>query len=100
MNRHKNRRAGKPKQKANIKKEKPMQIKQSVTNSNNHQPSTACRAKHAAMKLPIRSSVIAAFGVLAMLLPTGQAADAQGHSPSRFDLVPAADAIANCERMP
>jgi hypothetical protein len=77
-----------------------MQTKQSVTNSNTHQPSTACREKHAAMKLPIRSSVIAAFGVLAMLLPAGQAADAQGLRPSRFDLVPASDAIAGCTSMP
>jgi uncharacterized OsmC-like protein len=37
-----NQRAEKPKQKANLKQEKPMQTKQSVTNSNNHQPSTAC----------------------------------------------------------
>ena len=87
-----------------------MQTKQSV--SNNHQPSTACREKHAAMKLPIRSTVIAAFGLLSMLLLVHLAADAQGipprpepahapHlSPSRFDLVPASDAIANCESMP
>ena len=86
-----------------------MQTKQSVTNSNNHQPSTACREKHAAMKLPIRSTVIAAFGLLSMLLLVHLAADAQGipprsepahapHlSPSRFDLVPASDAIAGCQ---
>ena len=74
-----------------------MQTKQSVINSNNHQPSTACREKHAAMKLPIRSTVIAAFGLLAVLA-TGQAAHAQG--PSRFDLVPASDAIAGCTSMP
>src|SRR5437764_4981320 len=71
-----------------------MQTKQSVTN--NHQPSTACREKHAAMKLPIRSTVIAAFGVLAVLLPAGQAAHAQGSTPSRFNLVPASDPIAAC----
>jgi len=86
----------KPKQKANLKEEKPMQTKQSVTNSNNHQPSTACREKHAAMKLPIRSIVIAAFGVLAVLLPAGQTAHAQSLRPSRFNLVPASDAIATC----
>jgi hypothetical protein len=62
----------KPKQKANLKQEKPMQTKQSVTNSNNHQPSTACREKHAAMKLPIRSTVIAAFGLLLTQLPLSQ----------------------------
>jgi hypothetical protein len=56
-----------------------MKTKQSVTNSN------------------IRSTVIAAFGLLAVLA-TGQAAHAQG--PSRFDLVPASDAIANCTSMP
>src|SRR4029077_4902904 len=68
-----------------------------VINSNNHQPSTACREKHAAMKLPIRSTVIAAFGLLAVLA-TGQAAHAQG--PTRFNLVPASDAIAGCTSMP
>jgi hypothetical protein len=34
-----NRRAGKPKQKPNLKQEKPMQTKQSVTISYNHLPS-------------------------------------------------------------
>src|SRR5437773_11334138 len=52
-----------------------MQTKQSVTN--NHQPSTACGEKRAAMKLPIRSTVIAAFGVLSMLLPVSQTSHAQ-----------------------
>src|SRR6266496_3834580 len=106
MNRHKQQKPEKPKQKANLKQEKHMQTKHSVTN--NHQPSTACREKHAAMKLPIRSTVIAAFGLLSMLLLVHQAADAQGNpprseaahaqhlSPSRFDLVPASDAIASC----
>src|SRR5678815_390668 len=70
-----------------------MKTKQSVINSNNHQPSTACRERHAAMKLPIRSTVIAAFGLLAVLA-TGQAAHAQG--PSRFNLVPASNPIAAC----
>ena len=41
-----------------------MQTKKSVINRNYHQPSTACREKHAAMKPPIRSTVIAAFGLL------------------------------------
>jgi hypothetical protein len=41
------------------KKKKTMQTKESVTNSNN-QPSTVCREKHAAMKLPIHSTVLAA----------------------------------------
>jgi hypothetical protein len=87
-----------------------MQTKQSVINSNNHQPSAACREKHAAMKLPIRSTVIAAFGLLSVLLSVHLAADAQGipprseaahaQGPSRFDLVPASDAIANCTSMP
>ena len=89
-----------------------MQTKQSVTNSNNHQPSTACREKHAAMKLAIRSTVIAALGLLSVLFLVNQGADGQGirpraeaaqagHlTPSRFDLVPASDAIANCESMP
>jgi hypothetical protein len=75
----------KPKQKTN--QEKHMQTKQSVINSDNHQPSTACREKHAAMKLPIRSTVIAAFGVLAVLLPAGQVALAQD-LPSRQFVAP------------
>src|SRR5258708_31615079 len=54
-----------------------MKTKPSVINSNNHQPSTACREKHAAMKLPIRSIIVAAFGVLALLLPVEQTAHAQ-----------------------
>jgi hypothetical protein len=61
-----------------------MQTKQSVTNSNNYQPSTACREKHAAMKLPIRSTIIAASGVLAVLLPAHQAAHAQGTTLDDF----------------
>jgi hypothetical protein len=61
-----------------------MQTKQSVTNSNNHQPSTACREKHAAMKLPIRSTVIAAFGLLSMLLPVSQTAHAQDTRSREF----------------
>src|SRR5438552_1350992 len=68
-----------------------MQTKQSVTN--NHQPSTACGEKRAALKLPIRSTVIAAFGVLAVLLPAGQTAHAE---PLGFNLVPASDPIAAC----
>jgi hypothetical protein len=61
-----------------------MQTKQSVTNSNNHQPSTACREKHAAMKLPIRSTVIAAFGLLSTLLPVSQTAHAQAVQSKQF----------------
>jgi hypothetical protein len=71
-----------------------MQTKQSVTNSN--QPSTACREKHAAMKLPIRSTVIAAFGLLSTLLLVSQGAHAQGLQPFSFNLVPASDPIATC----
>jgi hypothetical protein len=73
-----------------------MQIKQSVTNSNNHQPSAVCREKHTTMKLPFRSIVIAAFGMLSTLLPVGQTAHAQGLRPSRFNLVPASDPIIAC----
>src|SRR5437016_4995259 len=94
MNRHKQQRPEKPKQKPNLKQERPMQTKQSVTNSN--QPSTACREKHAAMKLPIRSTVIAAFGLLSTLLPLSQSAHAQGLRPFSFNLVPASDPIATC----
>src|SRR5438876_7068733 len=85
MNRHKQQtRRKKPKQKANHKQEKPMQTKQSVTNSNNHQPSTACREKHAAIKLPIRSTVIAAFGLLSTLLPVSQTVHAQDTRSREF----------------
>jgi hypothetical protein len=56
-----------------------MQSKQSVTNSNN-QPSTACTEKHAAMKLPIASTVIAAFGLLSMLPAASETAHAQATS--------------------
>src|SRR6266508_712079 len=112
MNRHNNRRRKKTKTETKPKQEIHMQTKQSVINSNNHQPSAACREKHAAMKLPIRSTVIAAFGLLSVLLPIHQTANAQGiqprpdpahapHlSPSRCYRVPASDAIANCESMP
>src|SRR6266550_6502822 len=85
MNRYKQQtRRKNQKQKANLKQEKPMQTKQSVTNSNNHQPSAACREKHAAMKLPIRSTVIAAFGLLSTLLPVSQTAHAQGLPAREF----------------
>jgi hypothetical protein len=78
MNRHKQQTPENQNRKQTLNKKKPMKTKQSVTNSNNHQPSTACREKHAAMKLPIRSTVIAAFGVLAVLLPAEHTAHAQG----------------------
>src|SRR5215831_13132317 len=85
-----------------------MQTKQSLTYSNNHQPCAASREKHPTMKLAIRSTLIAAFGVLSVQLLVHQGADAQGIRPraeaaqaphvvpSRFDLVPASDAIAAC----
>ena len=56
-----------------------MQTKQSVTTSNN-QPSTASSEQHAAMKLPIASTVIAAFGLLSMLLAVSETAHAQGNN--------------------
>ena len=61
------------------------------------------------MKLPIRSTIVAALGLLSVLLLVHQATHAQGISPrpeaahathltpSRFDLVPASDAIAGCQ---
>ena len=54
-----------------------MQTKQSVTNN---QLSTACREKHAAMKLPITSTVVAALGLISMLLAVSETAQAQGTS--------------------
>jgi len=75
MNRHNNRHAGKTKTETKSKQQKHMRTKQSVINSN------------------IRSTVIVAFGLLAVFA-TGQAVYAQG--PSRFDLVPASNPIAAC----
>ena len=82
MNRHNNKHAGKTKTETKPKQEKPMKTKQSVINSN------------------IRSTVIAAFGLLSTLVPVIQTAHAQDLRPFRFDLVPASDAIANCTSMP
>jgi hypothetical protein len=48
------------------------------------------------MKLPIRSAVIAAFGLLSTLLPVSQSAHAQDLRPFSFNLVPASDPIATC----
>jgi hypothetical protein len=59
MNRHNNKHAGKN-QNQTLEKKKPMQTKQSVFNSN------------------IRSTVIAAFGLLSMLLAVSETAYAQG----------------------
>jgi hypothetical protein len=77
MNRHKQQTRRKTKTESKPKQEKPMQTKQSVTNSINHQSSTACREKHAVMKLPIRSTVIAVLGLLSTLIPVSQTAHAQ-----------------------
>ena len=63
MNRHNNKHAGKTK-KPNLRKEKPMQTKQSVINSN------------------IRATVIAAFGVLLMVLAVSETAQAQANQPT------------------
>jgi hypothetical protein len=64
MNRHNNKHAGraktKTKPKLNLRKERPMQTKQSIIHSN------------------IRSTVIAAFGLLSMLLAVSETAHAQG----------------------
>jgi hypothetical protein len=97
MNRHKQQTR---RRKPNLRKKKPMQTKKSEININYHQPLTACREKHAAMKLPIRSTVIAAIGLLSTLVPVIQTAHAQDLRPFSFDLVPASDAIANCTSMP
>jgi hypothetical protein len=84
MNRQKHEHAGENQNKPNHRKKEPMQTKQSVINSNN-QPSTACTEKHAAMKLPIASTAIAAFGLLSMLLAVSETARAQ----ARNDVPPA-----------
>ena len=97
----KQQRAGKTKTEGQTSKKEPMQTKQSVTNSNNHQPWTPREEKHAAMKLPIRSTVIAAFRLLMpTLLPACADCTRTGVRPSKFDFVPASDAIAGCERVP
>jgi hypothetical protein len=59
MNRHNKNTPEKPKQKPNLRKERPMQTKQSVINSN------------------VRAIVIVAFGVLSMLLLVSETAHAQ-----------------------
>jgi hypothetical protein len=61
-----------------------MKTTQSATNSINRQSSTARREKQAAMKTPIRSTVIAAFGLLSTLLPVSQTARAQGDLEGNF----------------
>ena len=66
-----------------------MKTKQSVTKSTNR-----------SSKLAIRSTVIAAFGLLSTLIPVVQTAHAQDLRPFRFNLVPASDAIAGCASMP
>ena len=60
-----------------------MHTKQSVTKSNDHQPSTACGEKHAAIKLSIRSTAIAAFGLLSALT-VSQTAQAQDTRAPEF----------------
>ena len=74
-----------------------MKTKQSVTNSNNHQPSAACREKHAAMKLPIRSTLIAAFGVLSMVLAVSETAQAQVNQPTPVVFQAAGDSGASIQ---
>ena len=66
-----------------------MKTKQSVTKSINQ-----------SSNLAIRSTVIAAFGLLSTLIPVVQTAHAQDLRPFRFNLVPASDAIAGCASMP
>jgi hypothetical protein len=61
-----------------------MKTTQLVTNSINHQSSTARAEKQAAMKMPIRSTVIAAFGLLSTLLPVSPSAHAQGDLVGNF----------------
>ena len=78
MNRHNKNTPENQNRNQTLNKKKPMKTKQSVTNVN------------------IRSTVIAVFGLLSTLLPVSQTAHAQGLKPSRFDLVPASDAIAAC----
>jgi len=87
MNRHKQQRPGKPKQKANLKQEKHMQTKQSVTNSIDQQSATASRKEHAAVKTLNRLAAVAAFGVLSVLLSVQQTAHAQ-EIPSRAFVAP------------
>src|SRR5206468_5972440 len=98
MNRHNNKRRKNQNRKQTSNKKKPMQTKQSVTNSNNHRPSTACREKHAAIRMPNRLSAVAAFGLTLMFnLATAhadpQVFEASGATPA--DIQTAVDAFRN-----
>jgi hypothetical protein len=64
MNRHTETRRRKLKQKANLRKKEPMQTKQSPINSN------------------VRATIIAAFGVLLMVLAVSETAQAQADQPT------------------
>lgn len=77
MNRHKSKRRRTTKQNENIRKKQHMQTKRSVTNSIK-QPFTLRRENHAAMKLPAASTLIAAFGLISMLVAMSGTAQAQG----------------------
>jgi hypothetical protein len=80
----KNRLAGKTKTESKPKQERPMQMKQSLTNTNNQHSSTACRERHAALKLPVHSTVAALLGLIAVLFPIGQSVQAQQASSKSF----------------
>ena len=56
------------------------------------------RTKQLIMKLT--TTVVAAFGFLAMIITVIESAHAQDLRPFSFGLVPASDAIANCTSMP
>src|SRR5438046_7048007 len=78
MNRHNNKHAGENQNRnQTLEKKEPMQTKQLVINSN------------------VRTTVIAAFGVLSMVLAVSETAQAQANQPTPADIQTAVDAFRN-----
>src|SRR6266487_3114641 len=87
---------------------KPMQPIQSKSNSTSSRRGTIppLETSNLTSALRTRHSLLLAVAALGLTLmfnlaaADAQSPDAQGLRPSRFNLVPASDAIANCESMP
>jgi hypothetical protein len=80
-----------------------MQPIQSISNLTSSRRGTIppLETSNSSSALRTRHSLFLAIAALGLTLMFNlAAADAQGLRPSRFDLVPASDAIANCESMP
>jgi hypothetical protein len=65
--------------------------------SENSNLTSACRTRHSLLLAIATLGLTFMFNLAAA---DAQSPDAQGLRPSRFDLVPASDAVANCESMP